>query len=224
MTGVMTGATPARTATTGAMGGVPAQSREADPGQRVIEATLRCIARWGVAKTTLDDVAREAACSRATVYRLFPGGKDGLLEAVVRVEVDRFFGAIAETIEGAPDLEELVVAGITEAGRRIADHAALQFLAAYELETLLPFLTFAHKDRVLDRAAAWAEPWLAPWLDAAGARAGEWLARLVLCYTACPAGDVDMTDEASVRRLVQTFVLPGLRQLAVAHLSTRGES
>ena len=33
---------------------------------RLIDATLICLARWGVAKTTLDDVARQAGCSRAT--------------------------------------------------------------------------------------------------------------------------------------------------------------
>ena len=49
---------------------------------RVLDATLTCIARVGVAKTTLDDVAREAGCSRATVYRYFPG-KQPLLDAVV---------------------------------------------------------------------------------------------------------------------------------------------
>ncbi|MEA2588672.1 MAG: hypothetical protein QOH66_1599, partial [Actinomycetota bacterium] len=53
--------------------------RVATQEQRVIDAALRCIARWGIAKTTLDDIAREASCSRATIYRLFPGGKDALL-------------------------------------------------------------------------------------------------------------------------------------------------
>ena len=48
---------------------------------RIVEATLRCIARWGIAKTTLDDVAREAGCGRATIYRAFPGGKAEVLTA-----------------------------------------------------------------------------------------------------------------------------------------------
>ena len=40
---------------------------------RLLDATVACIARVGVSKTTLDDVAREAGCSRATLYRYFPG-------------------------------------------------------------------------------------------------------------------------------------------------------
>jgi hypothetical protein len=41
-------------------------------------------------------------------------------------------------------------------------------------------------------------------------RAAEWGVRIVLSYTSCPADDVDLADEASARRLVRTFVLPGL--------------
>ncbi len=46
---------------------------------RLIAATLSCVGRWGLAKTTIDDVARQAQCSRATVYRVFPGGKETLV-------------------------------------------------------------------------------------------------------------------------------------------------
>src|SRR3954465_4504351 len=86
--------------------------------ERIVDAALRCIARWGVAKTTLDDVAREAGCSRATVYRVVPGGKDGLVETVVTTEASRFFAALAERLDAVADqgLEELLVAGMTEAG------------------------------------------------------------------------------------------------------------
>ncbi|HEX9529775.1 MAG TPA: TetR/AcrR family transcriptional regulator [Acidimicrobiales bacterium] len=184
------------------------------PAIRMVDATLRCIARWGVAKTTLDDVAREAGCSRATVYRLFPGGKDGLLDAVARTETERFFAGLAEHMAGAESLEELVVAGVGEAGRRLVGHPALRFLAACEPDALLPLLSFAQKDRVLGFASSWAEPWLRPWLGDHAGRAVEWIARLVLSYAACPADGIDLSDGESVRRLVTTFVLPGLARLA----------
>ena len=54
---------------------------------RVLDAALACIARVGLGKTTLDDVAREAGCARATVYRCFPGKQD-LSRAVLEREVD----------------------------------------------------------------------------------------------------------------------------------------
>lgn len=42
---------------------------------RVVDALFDCVARWGMAKTTVEDVARSAGISRATVYRLFPGAR-----------------------------------------------------------------------------------------------------------------------------------------------------
>src|ERR1700737_1793114 len=86
---------------------------------RVIDATLRCIARFGVGKTTLDDVAGEAGCSRATVYRLFPGGKDRLLEAVVVHETARFATGLTDALSGICDVEELIVAGVEFAARHL---------------------------------------------------------------------------------------------------------
>lgn len=184
------------------------------PTGRIIDATVRCLARWGVAKTTLDDVARQAGCSRATIYRLFPGGKDGLLTAVVDQELATFFAGITAAVEGATGLEDVLVGGITEAARRLGGHPVLRFLAVNEPEALVPLVTFAHKDRILFAAAAWIEPWLAPWLGPNAARAGEWVARIVLSYVCCPTDGVDLADEASTRRLVTTFVLPGLERLA----------
>src|SRR5947208_8607320 len=113
-------------------------ARVATQEQRIIDAALRCIARWGVAKTTLDDVARQASCSRATIYRLFPGGKDALLEARVQAELARVFSELSRRLDEAGDnFEELVVAAITCAAQELASHEALQFVLAYEPEVIL---------------------------------------------------------------------------------------
>ena len=47
-----------------------------EPRLRVLEGAYECIARRGMAKTTVDDVAAASGISRATIYRIFPGGKD----------------------------------------------------------------------------------------------------------------------------------------------------
>ncbi len=179
---------------------------------RVIVAAVRCIARWGVAKTTLDDVAREAGCSRATVYRLVPGGRDALMLAVARTEVARFFGGISDRLDTATTLEELLVAGITEAARRISDHPALRFLIEHEPEVVLPRLAFHQMDSALAIASEFAAPHLARFIpDGEHARrVAEWVSRIVVSYTITPSPDVDLTDEQSARRLVSDFVLPGL--------------
>ena len=121
---------------------LPAAASSAVSGQdrRIVEAALRCFARWGVGKTTLDDVAREADYSRATVYRFFPGGKDALVDAVARTEVASFLEAVAARLDPVAEqgLEEVLVVGMAEAGRRFSSHAALQYLLAHEPEIVLP--------------------------------------------------------------------------------------
>jgi AcrR family transcriptional regulator len=48
-------------------------NRQTGVEARARDALLVCIARFGLSKTTLDDVARVAGCSRATLYRYFDG-------------------------------------------------------------------------------------------------------------------------------------------------------
>jgi AcrR family transcriptional regulator len=183
---------------------------------RVVDGALSCIARQGVAKTTLDDVAHAARCSRATVYRVFPGGKDAVLGAVVDTEVSRFFSALAVRMGAATDLEDVLVAGMTEAATRVTEHRAVKNLLAHEPELVLSQLAFARMDEVLAVTCAFTTPFLGRWLDQAESkRVAEWAARIVVSYLVCPADGVDLTDAAQVRRLVRLFVLPGIRALQV---------
>ena len=62
---------------------------------RVLDAVKACCERWGMAKVTIDDIANQAGCSRATVYRLFPGGKDFIYEALRQRENREFFAKLA---------------------------------------------------------------------------------------------------------------------------------
>jgi AcrR family transcriptional regulator len=182
---------------------------------RIADAAMRCIARTGVSKTTLDDVAREAGCSRATVYRTFPGGKEEVIAAAVDTEVARFFSAIAVEMGQAEDLEDAVVAAMVATARAIDEHPALQYVLAYEPGVLLPHLCFARMDGVLEVASRFAAAFLARWLDREAARrVADWAARIVVSYIASPAPGVYLRDEESARRLVSTFVMPGARKLA----------
>ena len=112
-----------------------------DVRQRIIEATYACVARRGVAKTTIEDVAREAGMSRATVYRTFPGGRDELINATVAWATLDFFGRLYDHIQGAAGLEEMMERGIMFAHRAIVEHEVLQRVMETEPDKLLPILT-----------------------------------------------------------------------------------
>ena len=182
---------------------------------RLVDAALRCVARWGVAKTTLDDIAREAGCSRATAYRLFPGGKEPLLAAVAGHEVRRFLDHLTARLADADGLEDLLVTGITTASRALAGHEAVQYLLAHESGVVLRHVTFAPYDAVLASASAFLAPWFEPHLGPSLApRAGEWVTRLVFTFSLSPSPGFDFTDEDDTRRFVVRYVLPGLTEAA----------
>src|ERR1039458_1398403 len=86
-----------------------------DVRSRLLEGTYACVVRQGIGGTFLEDAAREAGVSRATLYRYFPGGRDELMGAVIMWETLRFFQDLAEAVSGAPDLETLLVDGVLAA-------------------------------------------------------------------------------------------------------------
>jgi AcrR family transcriptional regulator len=178
---------------------------------RIVDGALRCFARQGIAKTTLDDVAREAGCSRATVYRVFPGGKDSVLAAVFDTELARFYSALAVRLGDADNLEDVLVEGMAAGTAMIASHPALTYLLEHEPGVVLPFLTFAHMDELLAGAATLLAPFLGRFLDHDEAvRVAQFGTRVALSYLSCPAVGTDITDRDDVRRLVRRFILPGI--------------
>ena len=178
---------------------------------RIVDAALRCIGAQGLQKTTADDIAREAGISRATLYRTFPGGKDAVLAGVVETEVARFFSALAVTMGEADDLEDVLVAGMVEAAARLRSHEPLARLLADEPGVVLARLSFAKLDGLLRVASDFAAPFFARWLGPDEAsRAAEWAVRIVISYLLSPSQGFDLADAGQTRRLVATFVLPGV--------------
>src|SRR3954471_20217374 len=126
---------------------------------RILEATYACVARYGLAKTTVEDTAREAGLSRATVYRYFPGGKDQLVREVIAWETGRFFGRLAEAVAGAPDFAHLLEEALLFGHRAGEEHDVLQKVLQTEPERLLPRLT-VEAERVVAFIAAFLVPYL----------------------------------------------------------------
>jgi AcrR family transcriptional regulator len=176
---------------------------------RVVDAAVACIARVGLAKTTLDDVAREAGCARATVYRCFPN-KQQLLVAVVAREALALRDAVTAAAAAEDTFEGAVTAGLVGAAAFLTRHEALGFVCAHEPDILIPYLAFESESAVLREAAALVAPAFTRFCDAPTAsRLGEWLARTTLSYLMSPSVDLDMTDPAHVRALVGDFIVPG---------------
>jgi AcrR family transcriptional regulator len=179
---------------------------------RILAATLRCLGRWGTVKTTLDDIAREAGCSRATVYRVFPAGRDALFEAAGVRELFRVLHELAEVADAAPDLTSQLTSLLHQAMTAIADHEVLQYLCKHEPGVILPFVSFDGIDPLLVVARSTIAPYLERFLDARTASTtAEWLARIAITLGFDPQdGQPDLTDADAARRYVERFILPGL--------------
>ncbi|MFM8303897.1 MAG: TetR/AcrR family transcriptional regulator [Actinomycetota bacterium] len=194
----------------------------ADPGraaddarERVLGAAYECVARFGFAKTTMADVGRAAGLSRATVYRLFPGGRDELFAAMVAWEMDRFFARMAAAVGDAGDFAAVVEGALVFAHREIRAHAALQQVLATEPDRLLRFMT-QQDARIRDAVVAYLRPRLDAEVAAGRVRPGidlddaaRFVATMGLSLMSTP-GRVDLEDPDVVHRLVRGELLGGI--------------
>ena len=186
-----------------------------DTRQRVLRGAYDCIAREGMAKTTVDDVAAASGVSRATIYRAFPGGKDELLRETVGWEMDRFFLQLGEELGDAADFPEFLERALPLARRELRAHAVLQKVLETEPDRLNALIT-VQQHRVIGAIAAYFVPLLERdrerGLVAADVDLGltaEYVARLSLSLIASP-GRHDLGDPAEVSRLVRGELLGGV--------------
>lgn len=108
--------------------------------QRILDAAMSAMAVHGLAKLSLEDVAREAGMSRQTVYRYF-GNKDALVTATILREEQGFLDQMAEAVVAHRDVRPAMEAAIVTGLRAAREHPLLDRLLATEPEALLPFLT-----------------------------------------------------------------------------------
>jgi AcrR family transcriptional regulator len=181
--------------------------------ERVLDAAEACLQRFGLAKTTIEDVARAAELSRATVYRQF-GNRDGLLLAVAARDAERTATDAELYLQQFDDVGSWIVEGMLFCLREIPKRPVLsQFLAPQELgaasrliltsermlaigaEMLRPMFEPAHREGLL-----------AEDLDLDSLM--EWVLRILMSYLTVP-GPPGRSEE-SLRQLLRGFLLPAV--------------
>jgi AcrR family transcriptional regulator len=176
---------------------------------RILEAARQCCERWGFTKVTIDDIAAAAGVSRATLYRLFPGGKDVLFEAMRARELNDFFTELMAAVAGAEELEDVLVRCVVSATRQLrADEHIAAMLATSPGDTITQ-LTVAG----LPQTIAVAVPFLMPLVERFLPQQEceelvELLARLVISYFLAPSKHVDLGDPLSAEQFIRTHILP----------------
>jgi len=162
-------------------------------------------------KVTIDDIATEAGVSRATLYRMFPGGKDVLFDALRVRELEDFFTRMSADIDGHEDLEALLVRMVVAATRELRADEQLAMMLASEPGETLGQLTVDGIPRILRVATVFLVPMVDEYLPRQqSVRVVELLSRLVISYFLAPSEIVDFGNPDSAREFIHMF-LPAIQ-------------
>jgi AcrR family transcriptional regulator len=163
----------------------------ADTATRILDATLSTMADHGIARLSLEDVARRARLSRQTVYRYFPS-KGQLVDAAVLREEQVFIANMISAAGRHKELEPALRAAIEAAMVTGQAHALLNRLLATEPNSLVALVT-TDRGPVLSAARHALEEILARWLPrgpkARLGMAADAVARLLVSYVVNPPAD-----------------------------------
>ncbi len=177
---------------------------------RVLDAARVCCDRWGISRVTADDIATEAHISRATLYRLFPGGREVLFEALRERDIRRFLDELDAHLAAVDTLEELIVGIVTHATQQLRGDVHLQLMLASEPGEVARSLGVESMPKIVSAATTVLGPRFAPFLaDDAAAELAEWVSRLVVSYFLAPSPSTDLGDVEQATVFVRRFVLPG---------------
>ena len=169
----------------------PLATSRVDTATRILDASLATMADHGIARLSLEDVARRAKLSRQTVYRYFPSKKD-LLDATVLREEQVFITNMVAAAERHRELEQALRAAIEAAMRTGQAHALLNRLLATEPNSLVALVT-TDRGPVLSAARQALEEILDGWLPRVPktrqTMAVDAVARLLVSYVVNPPAD-----------------------------------
>lgn len=173
--------------------------------ERVLATAHQHTVERGWERVRVGEVAVESGVSRPTLYREF-GNKDGLGEALMTREAERFFAAIATALAENDDVAEAVAAATRLTLEQAAENPLLRAVLTGSRSGdagLLPFLT-SRSESIRESARAL----LATWLEQQRPE--------------LPPSTVEETVDAVVRLVISHVVAPALDPVdvgqRVAHL------
>lgn len=174
----------------------------------VLEAAGRAVARLGVYKVSMDDIATEAAMSRATLYRRF-GSRDAIIAALISQQAKPFVEDSIRLSSNAKSFAEQMEINTVQAVLNINNYAALAavFVQGNDPQNL-PLIRPVYRELVMVN--------LIPSLEAAresgelregldNEEVAEWLMREFLMLVSEGPWTADR-----LRRRVRQFLLPVL--------------
>jgi AcrR family transcriptional regulator len=182
--------------------------------ERLLDGAERCFERYGVVKTTMDDIAAAAGVSRATVYRN-AAGRDDLILGVLLRSADRFFERLGRRLDrGDQPIGDRLVDGVLYAVDQVRSDEHLALLFTPEAAGVTGRLVGA-SEALFAQSTAYLEPLLVAAQQSGDLRADleadaltEWLIRIILSLLTVH-GPRSRT-RAQTRALLEVYMLPAL--------------
>ena len=76
-----------------------------DKRERILGSAIELFNRWGFAKTSLDEIARNAYIAKSTIYYYFPS-KENLFISAIQEKAEEFFQKLSTAIDSAEKFED----------------------------------------------------------------------------------------------------------------------
>lgn len=178
--------------------------------EAVVDAALRQFELFGIAKSTVEDIAKRARVARVTVYRRFPG-KDALVEAVVLRELRRFHAAMTAAMAAFEDPEDQLTEGFVFTLRTARSHGLFRRLLESEPDEVLPHL-IGDGAPFLDLGRAFVAARMVAELDDGRSYeemlvAADIASRVVISLAIAPGGLVDIDDDDTARAFARGYLV-----------------
>lgn len=182
-----------------------------DAKARLLDAAQACFAVRGMKLSTVEDIARQAQVSRATVYRYFDG-RDDIVSAVVLRTADRYLLRIRPHVDEFDSLAEVIVEWVvrTERAARRDPHLSMLFNVD-EAATLGSAASTSVA--LFERVTEFFRPYFDTYSDEVRpgvgvVEASEWILRLLLSLLTV-AGPRRRTQDGT-RQFLRTYLVPSL--------------
>jgi AcrR family transcriptional regulator len=191
----------------------PAREASAAVRERFLDAAESCYTRFGLAKTTVEDVARAAGVSRATVYRHFRN-RDELLLGVLAREASRLAADSEIYLQRFDDVGSWIVEGMLYCLAEIPNRPLMAMFFAPE-DVGVASRAMLTSERLLEIGADILRPLFEPARRQGLLRESvelealmEWVLRILTSYLTVPSHLA--TSEAELRRLLRVMIVPAV--------------
>lgn len=179
-----------------------------DIRRRLMDAAMSCVRRWGIEKTGLNDIAREAGCARQTVYNYFKN-RDAVIFAALMDSGTRFSIDLLNHINRFDKPDDKVIEAMMYTLKHLPDEPYLQLIMDPKLSPVINPEMF-YSDLCLGTITKIAAECVKdqPHLASQSSEIGEMMTRLFLSLLLIKSPEERSEEE--MRAFLRRWLLPGV--------------